>query len=350
MSSSIRCVGRTRVEQRLRDASSTEVESRAAAARAPEARAVSRVGRIAEAARAAAEAVQAPAARDAHTAVRAARSKSQFWIISAVAGLFCAVVAWMLGATWPIASGLGSRAPRASALGARLSQERARSASSGIPQRHRRYRARRQVRTAVGDCIRIVASESPRPVSRSFARSPSRSRVGIPLSDAVTKMFDRVPLPEANFFGIVITIQQKSGGSLSEALGNLSRVLRERRKMQAKIQAMSMEAKASAAIIAALPIAVMLLVYLSSPQYIELLWTTPLGRTLLFCSGVWMSMGVFVMRRMINSISEERHVRNSDRQAARAEFHGDAAHRDRGMATVLRSPCPMPSATISRSA
>jgi tight adherence protein B len=61
-----------------------------------------------------------------------------------------------------------------------------------------------------------------------------------------------------------------------------------------------MEARASAAIIAALPIAVMLLVYLTSPNYIEMLWTTSIGRTMLFCSGVWMSLGVFVMRRMIN--------------------------------------------------
>ena len=77
-----------------------------------------------------------------------------------------------------------------------------------------------------------------------------------------------MPLPEANFFGIVISIQQRAGGNLSEALGNLSRVLRDRKKMKAKIQAMSMEAKASAAIIGCLPLAVMLLVYITSPQYI----------------------------------------------------------------------------------
>jgi tight adherence protein B len=109
-----------------------------------------------------------------------------------------------------------------------------------------------------------------------------------------------MPLPEANFFGIVISIQQKAGGNLSEALGNLSRVLRDRKKMKAKIQAMSMEAQASAAIIAALPIAVMTLVYITSPQYIELLWTHPTGRVMLGASAAWMSMGVLVMRKMIN--------------------------------------------------
>jgi tight adherence protein B len=70
--------------------------------------------------------------------------------------------------------------------------------------------------------------------------------------------------------------------------------------MKAKIQAMSMEAKASAAIIGSLPIAVMLLVYLTSPNYIELLWTHPTGHMMLAASGVWMSIGVMVMRKMIN--------------------------------------------------
>jgi tight adherence protein B len=109
-----------------------------------------------------------------------------------------------------------------------------------------------------------------------------------------------MPLPEANFFGIVISIQQKAGGNLSEALGNLSRVLRDRKKMKAKIQAMSQEAKASAGIIGALPLAVMTLVYLSSPQYIMLLWTEPLGRMMLAASAVWMFIGVMVMKKMIN--------------------------------------------------
>jgi tight adherence protein B len=80
-------------------------------------------------------------------------------------------------------------------------------------------------------------------------------------------------LSEANFFAIVIAIQAQAGGNLSEALGNLSRVLRDRKKMKAKINALSMEAKASAAIIGALPFIVALLVYLTSPDYIMILFT-----------------------------------------------------------------------------
>jgi tight adherence protein B len=150
------------------------------------------------------------------------------------------------------------------------------------------------------DCLKMIAVEAPEPVRTEFQAIIQTQTIGLPLGEACAKLFERVPLPEANFFGIVISIQQKAGGNLSEALGNLSRVLRERKKMQGKIHAMSMEAKASAAIIAALPIAVMLLVYLTSPKYIELLWIEPLGRLMLACSAIWMSMGVMVMKKMIN--------------------------------------------------
>lgn len=152
----------------------------------------------------------------------------------------------------------------------------------------------------IGDCIRIIANETSEPVKGEFRLIAEGQAVGMSLSDSAQRMYERVPLPEANFFGIVLAIQQQAGGNLSEALGNLSRVLRERKKMSAKIKAMSMEAKASAAIIASLPFAVMMLVYLTSPGYIELLWTTPTGRVLMAGSVVWMLMGVMVMKKMIN--------------------------------------------------
>jgi tight adherence protein B len=150
------------------------------------------------------------------------------------------------------------------------------------------------------DSLRVVAADAPEPVRSEFQTIIESQTIGLPLGDACRKLYERMPVPEANFFGIVILIQQKAGGNLSEALGNLSRVLRDRKRMQAKIQAMSMEAKASGAIIAALPMVVMALVYLTSPDYISLLWTESTGRMLLAASAAWMSIGVMVMKKMIN--------------------------------------------------
>jgi tight adherence protein B len=150
------------------------------------------------------------------------------------------------------------------------------------------------------ESIKVVASDAPEPLKGEFLAIIETQAIGMPLGDACARLFERMPVPEANFFGIVISIQQKSGGNLSEALGNLSKVLRDRKKMAEKIQAMSMEAKASAGIIGSLPPIVMLLVYLSTPEYISLLWTHPTGQLMMVGCVVWMSIGIFVMKKMIN--------------------------------------------------
>jgi tight adherence protein B len=150
------------------------------------------------------------------------------------------------------------------------------------------------------DSLRMIASEGQEPLKTEFRAIMETQTIGIPIGEACTKLYERMPVPEANFFGIVIAIQQKAGGNLSEALGNLSKVLRDRKKMKAKIQAMSMEAKASAMIIGVLPIAVMFLVWLTSPEYISLLWTHPMGQMMLAGSALWMFTGVMVMKKMIN--------------------------------------------------
>jgi tight adherence protein B len=150
------------------------------------------------------------------------------------------------------------------------------------------------------DSLRIIALDAQEPIKSEFRSIVETQAIGMPIGEACAKLYERMPLPEANFFGIVISIQQKAGGNLSEALGNLSRVLRDRKKMKAKIQAMSMEAKASASIIGALPFCVGILVWLTSPDYIELLWTRELGRFMMMGCAIWMSIGIFVMKKMIN--------------------------------------------------
>jgi len=150
------------------------------------------------------------------------------------------------------------------------------------------------------DCLKIIASEASPPVSTEFREVVEDQTLGLPLDEAISKLPERIPLPEANFFAIVIVIQSRSGGSLSEALSNLSKVLRDRKKMSAKIRAMSQEAKSSAAIIGSLPIIVGLLVYFTSPDYIMLLFTTTIGQIVLVICATWMAIGILVMRKMIN--------------------------------------------------
>ncbi len=152
----------------------------------------------------------------------------------------------------------------------------------------------------LNDCIRIIAEEFAEPVKSEFKHIAETQALGVTLADAVSKLPERVPVPETNFFAIVVSIQQRAGGNLAEALNNLSRVLRERRQMKGKIKAMSMEAKASAAIIGILPVVVMTMVYLTSPEYIMLLFRVPIGNVILGFAAFWMFLGIMVMRKMIN--------------------------------------------------
>ena len=150
------------------------------------------------------------------------------------------------------------------------------------------------------EALKIVAKESPTPVGPEFTILVEGLKIGVSLEQGLKRMFERIPTSEVNFFAIVMTIQQKSGGNLSEALGNLSNVLRDRKRLQGKIKAMSSEAKASAMIIGSLPPVVMGLVYMSSPDYIMKLFTERMGNLMLAGCVTWMGVGIFVMSKMIS--------------------------------------------------
>jgi tight adherence protein B len=225
-----------------------------------------------------------------------------FWIVSAVTGVVVTVFCFLMGYPWyaNILAGFGSAAglPRwvVSFLTARrqkkFTEEFAnsidvivRSVRSGLP---------------VNEALKIVAKEAPDPVGSEFRMLVEGLKVGVSLDQGLKRMHDNMPTAEVSFFAIVMSIQLKSGGNLSEALSNLSNVLRDRKRLQGKIKAMSSEAKASAGIIGSLPVVVMLLIYFTTPGYIMMLFHERLGNLMLAGCAVWMSIGVAVMRKMIS--------------------------------------------------
>ena len=152
----------------------------------------------------------------------------------------------------------------------------------------------------LNDCLKIISAEAEEPVRGEFVEIVEQQSVGVPLGKTFERMYERMPLQEVNFFAIVVGIQQQTGGNLSEALDNLSQVLRGRQRLHGKVKAFSAEAKASAMIIGALPLVVMAALSVINPDYIMLLWTEELGKLMLMCSGVWMLIGILIMRKMIN--------------------------------------------------
>jgi tight adherence protein B len=152
----------------------------------------------------------------------------------------------------------------------------------------------------LNECLRMIAKESSQPLAGEFQLVCDAIVMGVALPQALDRMYQRTPIQEVNFFNIVLNIQQKAGGNLSEALGNLSGVLRSRKLLREKIKALSSEAKASAMIIGSLPVIVMLLVYLTTPAYIMTLFTSDLGHLILLIAAGLMGAGIYIMRSMIN--------------------------------------------------
>jgi tight adherence protein B len=152
----------------------------------------------------------------------------------------------------------------------------------------------------LGECLKVIARESPQPLGGEFTLVIDAVAMGVTVDQALNRMYLRTPVQEVNFFNIVLAIQQKAGGNLSEALGNLSAVLRSRKLLREKIKALSGEAKASAWIIGSLPVIVMLLVYMTTPDYIMTLFTNDFGHLILLLAAALMGIGIWIMRSMIN--------------------------------------------------
>ena len=229
-------------------------------------------------------------------------SPVQFWILSAVLGGVAAVATLVAGQNilLVIAAGViaGLGLPRWILGMARSRRQKkfvanfadaldviVRGIKSGLP---------------LNECLKIIAREGESPVKEEFQILVEGVAVGVDVDEGLRRMLRRMPLPELNFFSIVLSIQSKTGGNLAEALNNLSAVLRARKMMREKVSALSAEAKASAMIIGALPPGVAGMVSVISPDYIAPLFTTSIGQLILLGGLFWMAVGIFVMRGMIN--------------------------------------------------
>ncbi len=237
-----------------------------------------------------------------------------FWMVSVVVGIVCAGIVWMSGAEGLVISGISFKS-RPVLVGAAFF-----AGVIGLPQfvlgflkagRHQKMINQfadaldiivRGVKTGLplNECIRIIAKESPEPLRKEFLTFADNLAMGSGLDRALAALYKRMPLQEVNFFAIVLMIQSKAGGNLSEALGNLSTVIRARKMMREKVKALSSEAKASAMIIGSLPFAVGVMVYMTTPDYIMQLFVTETGHVILAMAAGLMGTGIMVMRNMIN--------------------------------------------------
>lgn len=229
-------------------------------------------------------------------------SIKQYLMVMAAAGVVGFVVPWVMGVPVMLAAAIGVIVAfalpkvvlklRASGRQKAFTKEFAtaidvliRGVRSGLP---------------VGECLNIIGREMPDPVGEEFRLLVEGQKLGISLNELLRRALERMPSPDFKFFAIVLQIQQTTGGNLADTLENLSNVLRERKKMKDKVQALSSEAKSSAGIIASLPFGVMALIQFSNPEFLEPLFNETMGHWMLGIAAVWMAIGLGVMAKMIH--------------------------------------------------
>lgn len=151
----------------------------------------------------------------------------------------------------------------------------------------------------VSESLSAVGREAPEPVGGIFREVADQIRIGRSVEDAIAKVADTMAVPELRFLGITLAIQKETGGNLTEALQNLSDILRKRRQMKLKIRAVSSEARASAYIIGALPFAVSAAIYFVNPDYIQLLFNDPRGIVMVAAGLTSIALGAAVMMKLV---------------------------------------------------
>jgi tight adherence protein B len=154
----------------------------------------------------------------------------------------------------------------------------------------------------VSEAIRMVAREAPDPSGREFRQLADEMAIGVPLDAALYAMSLRSGLPEYRFFATTVGLQAQTGGTLGEALDTLADVVRRRIAMRARGYALTSEARASAIVLAAMPFLIGCMMFLLTPDYMSVLFTTPTGHKMLGAASISLAIGIAAMQGLIRKV------------------------------------------------
>jgi tight adherence protein B len=159
----------------------------------------------------------------------------------------------------------------------------------------RALRAGHALTTGLG----MVAEEAPEPVRTEFQLLHHQQRYGMPLSDAMLRFADRVPLLASRFFVTAVLTQREAGGDLAEVLDTLAALIRDRFRLKRQIQVMSAHGRITAAVLCGLPVVLGAILFVTAPTHIATLLIDPLGIRMAVAALVLQAVGFVVMRRIV---------------------------------------------------
>ncbi|WP_426194804.1 type II secretion system F family protein [Massilia sp. DWR3-1-1] len=148
--------------------------------------------------------------------------------------------------------------------------------------------------------LQMVGTELAEPLSGEFRTAHEEINYGVPMHEALTNMAARIPLTDLRYLVIAVLIQREAGGNLAEILGNISQIIRARLKLVAQVRVLSAEGRMSAWVLGLLPFVLTLMMTLTSPDYIAILWTDPLGVRLLWYGAGMLLLGTLWLRKLIH--------------------------------------------------
>jgi len=160
----------------------------------------------------------------------------------------------------------------------------------------RSLRAGHPMSVAVG----LVGRELSDPIGTEFGIVFDEVSFGAQLETAIARMAERVGFEGLQLLSVALSIQSKTGGNLTEILGNLSQVLRSRMVLRLKVRALASEGKMSAILMSIFPIAMFLILQLIAPSYYNKIWGDPIVVPVMVGFGLWALLGDFIMYRMVN--------------------------------------------------
>lgn len=151
-----------------------------------------------------------------------------------------------------------------------------------------------------GNVLQMVGTELAEPLSGEFRIAHEEINYGVPMHEALTNLAARIPLTDLRYLVIAVLIQREAGGNLAEILCNISQIIRARLKLVAQVRVLSAEGRMSAWVLGLLPFGLMLVMTVSSPSYISVLWTDPTGLRVLWCGAGMLTIGALWLRKLIH--------------------------------------------------
>ncbi len=148
--------------------------------------------------------------------------------------------------------------------------------------------------------MELLADDSPDPLGSAFRRVANDMQLGSALNLALGKLIVQVPLLDVRFFVSSVLLQQETGGNLSEVLAKLALIIRERFRLKGQVQAVSAHGRITGLVLILMPLAVAVIMMVTSPQYLSDLAADKLGRMMIYGAIAGQIVGYFVIRKIIN--------------------------------------------------